>query len=118
MTETVQCTYTGRLRSGRQALPTRSVPYVRGVPVEFTVDEAALLDGDWSKPAADPFAGLDKEALLALAAERGVTVSVRWGVKRLRSALAAAAAVEISAGAAGTNPTTNPSGDAGTTTEA
>jgi hypothetical protein len=49
--------------------------------------------GDDRTPAASaPDAGpdvdaLDKPALIALAAERGVTVSERWGLARLRKAL-------------------------------
>jgi len=108
----VECTYTGRNPSGRQALPTRTVPFVRGVPVAFTVDEVPFLDGDWTKPGLD-LELLDKAALIALADERRVEVSPRWGEKRLRETLAAAPATET-AGAAGT---TDPSGDAGTTTE-
>lgn len=44
-------TYIGPLPRGTQALPDRSVPFVKGVPVAFSADEAATLDpADWPTP--------------------------------------------------------------------
>ena len=42
--------YQGPLSRGRVLLPSRDIPFVRGVPVEFTAEEAAVLDEDWSAP--------------------------------------------------------------------
>ena len=44
--------YEGFAQRGRQTLPTRTVAFERGVPVEVDADEAAVLDaaGDWSAP--------------------------------------------------------------------
>lgn len=45
-------TYNGPLARGRVWLPTREVPFDRGTPVEFTAEEAGLLDELWSTPKA------------------------------------------------------------------
>jgi hypothetical protein len=44
--------YEGFAQRGRQTLPTRTVAFERGVPVEVDADEATVLDaaGDWSAP--------------------------------------------------------------------
>lgn len=44
--------YEGFAQRGRQTLPTRTIAFERGVPVEVDADEAAALDaaGDWSAP--------------------------------------------------------------------
>lgn len=45
--------YTGPLRRGRVILPGRRLAFERGVPVEVTNDEAALLSPDeWASPPA------------------------------------------------------------------
>jgi len=48
----VERIYSGFASRGRQTLPTRSVAFERGVPVEVDADEAAVLDAasDWSAP--------------------------------------------------------------------
>jgi len=48
--------YEGFAQRGRQTLPTRTVAFERGVPVEVDADEAAVLDaaGDWSAPKPKP----------------------------------------------------------------
>lgn len=47
-----QRTYSGFAPAGRQTLPTRTVAFERGAPVDVTDDEAAVLDeaGDWDEP--------------------------------------------------------------------
>lgn len=44
-------TYSGFAPRGHVHLPTRVVPFTRGVPVEFTADEAAVLPADEWQPA-------------------------------------------------------------------
>ncbi len=52
---TVTRTYTGPLRSGTVALPARHVRFVAGEAVEFTADEAELLDpAEWTTPKPKP----------------------------------------------------------------
>lgn len=48
--------YEGFAQRGRQTLPTRTVAFERGVPVEVDADEATVLDaaGDWSAPKPKP----------------------------------------------------------------
>lgn len=58
-------TYTGFAPRGRVHLPTRAVPFVRGVPVEVTDDEAAALPADeWQpvKPKSTPKPKADEAA--------------------------------------------------------
>ena len=92
----ITATYTGPLARGRVRLPHRTVAFERGVELPVSAAEADLLDlEEWTitgatPPApADPYADLDKPALLQLAEDRGVDVSPRWGAPRLREALAA-----------------------------
>lgn len=48
--------YIGFARRGWQTLPDRTIPFERGVPVEVTDDEAAVLDeaGGWITPKKKP----------------------------------------------------------------
>lgn len=45
-----QLTYSGFAPRGHVHLPGRVVPFTRGVPVEFTADEAAVLPADEWQP--------------------------------------------------------------------
>lgn len=45
--QTCTLTYEGPARAGRVVLPTRTVRFTRGVPLEFTAAEAAELDAEY-----------------------------------------------------------------------
>lgn len=42
--------YTGPLARGQVTVSGRTVAFERGVPVEFSADEAKALDDDWTAP--------------------------------------------------------------------
>lgn len=70
MTDTTERTYVGDLPRGSVALPARTVPFTAGATIEFTVDEAEMLDPEeWAggerqgiPVPADRTATLDTEA--------------------------------------------------------